>query len=117
GGPTTGAAARPGPRGAGVRAAAVATAGLAVAAGPLWYRVEAPPAVSGSATLALVQPGVVDDAGARLDRGLALTDRLDPDRYDLVVWGESSVGFDLDARPDLLARLQAEAARLGSDLL
>src|SRR5262249_60674231 len=76
----TGLAAALGTRRAGLRAAAVATAGLAVAAGPLWYPVEAPPAVSGSATLALVQPGVVDGAGARLDRGLALTDRVDPPR-------------------------------------
>jgi apolipoprotein N-acyltransferase len=128
----TAVAAAVGVRGARPAAAAVAVAGLAVAAGPLWYwaqgywaqgdwaqgyGVQAPPAGTASATVAVVQPGLVADAGARLDRGLALTERLPPGRFDLVVWGESSVGFDLDERPDLLARLRAEAARLGSDLL
>ncbi|MGW1770096.1 apolipoprotein N-acyltransferase [Streptomyces sp. NPDC002104] len=38
-------------------------------------------------------------------------------RPDLVVWGESSVGEDLTARPDLARRLAALSARVGAPLL
>jgi apolipoprotein N-acyltransferase len=46
-----------------------------------------------------------------------MTSRLPAGRFDLVVWGESSVGFDLESRPDLTSRLQALSLRVGSDLL
>jgi apolipoprotein N-acyltransferase len=36
---------------------------------------------------------------------------------DLVVWGESSVGFDLSVRPGLTARLTALSRQIGADLL
>ena len=52
--------------------------------------------------IAVVQAGVVDGADSadrRFDREEQLTRRLAGQDVDLVVWGESSVGFDLADRP------------------
>ncbi|MCF2437088.1 hypothetical protein LV779_35640 [Streptomyces thinghirensis] len=57
-----------------------------------------------------MQPGIVvgrDSADRRFDREEELTRRLADRDLDLIVWGESSVGFDLDDRPDLARRLTA----------
>jgi apolipoprotein N-acyltransferase len=73
-----------------------------------------------TAAIGVVQPGmaVADDAsGDRTVRGEQLTATLAADRPDLVLWGESSVSFDLGARPDLAARLSALSASTGADLL
>ncbi|MEE1942008.1 apolipoprotein N-acyltransferase [Streptomyces sp. TRM 70361] len=75
------------------------------------------PRPSGTVRVAVVQPGVVEgpevrfETGARLTRGLAGRDA------DLVVWGESSVGHDLDDRSDLRDRLAGLSARVGAPLL
>ncbi|MCO5993648.1 apolipoprotein N-acyltransferase [Actinoallomurus rhizosphaericola] len=61
--------------------------------------------------VALVQPGVVDGPDRRFADGERITSGLPA--VDLVVWGESSVGFDLDRRPDLVARLTALARAHG----
>ncbi len=93
------------------------------AAGPVWYAAHADPPPSGSVRVALVQPGVHHSPEARLDAGIALTEDLAADRDpqavppDLVVWGESSVGFDFTARPDVLARLTALSGQVGAPLL
>ncbi|HEU5160705.1 MAG TPA: apolipoprotein N-acyltransferase [Streptosporangiaceae bacterium] len=60
-------------------------------------------------TVALVQPGVVHSPAARFVAGEQITRALPP--VDLIVWGESSVGFDISRRTDLSARLTALAAR------
>jgi apolipoprotein N-acyltransferase len=60
---------------------------------------------------------VVPDPQARFDAGQTLSSSLVGRRVDVVVWGESSVGFDLAARPDLLERLRDVSARVGGDLL
>ncbi|MFB9837093.1 apolipoprotein N-acyltransferase, partial [Actinoallomurus acaciae] len=59
----------------------------------------------------LVQPGVMVGADTRFDAGERITAVLP--KVDLVVWGESSVGFDLRRRPDLVARLAALARAHG----
>jgi apolipoprotein N-acyltransferase len=64
-----------------------------------------------------VQPGKVDDGGARLDANLALTNTIAPGSADVIVWGQSSVAFDLDTDTDVTKRLEATADRLGTDLL
>lgn len=83
-------------------ALAVLAASAVAAAGPLVYRPWSTPA-GRPVTVALVQPGVVVGIGPRFAAGERLTAALP--RTDLVVWGESSVGFDLRRRPDLVARL------------
>ncbi|MEV5813734.1 apolipoprotein N-acyltransferase [Streptomyces mutabilis] len=70
--------------------------------------------------IGLVQPGVVagaDSAERRFDREEQLTRRLADRELDLIVWGESSVGFDLDDRPDLAGRLAALSRETGADIL
>jgi apolipoprotein N-acyltransferase len=82
-------------------------------AGPLMYAEWSTP-VGRPLKVALVQPGVINGPGARFEAGERITAALP--RADLVVWGESSVGFDLRRRPDLVARLVA-LARVHGPLL
>ncbi|WP_405964900.1 apolipoprotein N-acyltransferase [Streptomyces sp. NBC_00723] len=91
----------------------VATAATASAAW-MW----APrPDTDGQTRIAVVQPGVIDGPDRRFDREEQLTRRLVGQDVDLIVWGESSVGYDLDDRPDLARRL-AELSRVtGADIL
>ncbi|MBT2906435.1 apolipoprotein N-acyltransferase [Streptomyces sp. McG8] len=70
--------------------------------------------------IALVQPGVVagpDSADRRFDREEQLTRELAGQDVDLVVWGESSVGFDLGDRPDLARRLAALSRETDAEIL
>lgn len=91
----------------------VATAATASAA---WTWAPRPDA-DGQARIAVVQPGVIDGPDRRFDREEQLTRRLVGQDVDLIVWGESSVGYDLDDRPDLARRL-AELSRVtGADIL
>ncbi|MCX5383719.1 apolipoprotein N-acyltransferase [Streptomyces sp. NBC_00083] len=71
----------------------------------------------GRLRVAVVQPGVVEDGDARFARSEALTRDLAGQRVDLVVWGESSVGQDLAARPDLAARIAKLSQDVGADIL
>ncbi|MEU0244465.1 apolipoprotein N-acyltransferase [Streptomyces sp. NPDC006235] len=79
----------------------VATAAATSAAWSLSPR----PDVDGQVRIAVVQPGVIDGPSHRLAREEQLTRRLAGQDVDLIVWGESSVGFDLGDRPDLARRL------------
>ncbi|MFG2720439.1 apolipoprotein N-acyltransferase [Streptomyces sp. NPDC048416] len=71
----------------------------------------------GHLRVAVVQPGVIENEDARFARGEALTRSLAGQRVDLVVWGESSVGQDLAARPDLAARIAKLSQELDADIL
>ncbi|MFD3824279.1 apolipoprotein N-acyltransferase [Streptomyces sp. NPDC058625] len=74
----------------------------------------------GRARIAVVQPGVVagpDSTDRRFDREERLTRRLAGQGVDLVVWGESSIGFDLGARPDLARRLTGLSRTTGAEIL
>ncbi|MFE1198299.1 apolipoprotein N-acyltransferase [Streptomyces olivaceoviridis] len=78
------------------------------------------PDVDGRVRIAVVQPGIVagqDSGDKRFDQEERLTRRLAGQGADLVVWGESSVGFDLDDRPDLSRRLAALSRETGADVL
>ncbi|MFJ7592819.1 apolipoprotein N-acyltransferase [Streptomyces sp. NPDC097617] len=105
----------------GARIPAVAgMTGCAVLTGAVWVWA-ARPVESGRLRVAVVQPGPVadgpDSADRRFDLGERLTRPLAGERVDLVVWGESSVGEDLTARPDLARRLAALSADVGAPLL
>ncbi|MGN6243965.1 MAG: apolipoprotein N-acyltransferase [Motilibacteraceae bacterium] len=99
------------------RAGALLLAVAALVAGPLCWVLA--PALSGPGPwrLALVQPGALGEPQARFDAEERLTSALPTARYDLVVWGESSVGSDLARRPDLAARLRTLAGETGAPLL
>ncbi|MGW2183762.1 apolipoprotein N-acyltransferase [Streptomyces sp. NPDC001732] len=78
------------------------------------------PERTGTARIAVVQPGVVagpHSVERRLAVGERLTGSLAGRDLDLVVWGESSVGADLTRRPDITARIAALARRVGADVL
>ncbi|MGW2567999.1 apolipoprotein N-acyltransferase [Streptomyces sp. NPDC001537] len=75
------------------------------------------PDVDGRTRIAVVQPGVIDGPDKRFDREEQLTRRLAGQHPDLIVWGESSVGFDLGQRPDLANRIAALSRETGSDIL
>ncbi len=99
------------------RLAGVLVAASTMLAGPCWYLLESPPHGAGVVRVAMVQPGVIAGPARRLDREIELTEALPAGSADLVVWGESSVAYDLDQRPDVLARLQALSSRQRADLL
>ncbi|WP_318204678.1 apolipoprotein N-acyltransferase [Streptomyces sp. SCL15-4] len=105
------------PASRGPAVASLAATAAVASAGWAW----APrPEVDGRARIAVVQPGVVagpDSAERRFDREERLTRRLAGEGADLVVWGESSVGFDLADRPDLARRLAALSRSAGAEVL
>ena len=107
------------PAGAAGRAIGIGAALVAAGAGPAAYALTAheyavPPA--GRLTLALVQPGLQVSPASTVTREIALTRRYHGDA-DLIVWGESSVGFDLDTDHALLARLARLSRSIGTQLL
>ncbi|MGW7272864.1 apolipoprotein N-acyltransferase [Streptomyces sp. NPDC054864] len=79
-----------------------------------------PPEPAGRMRVAVVQPGVMDAAGGadkRLAREEELTRGLAGRDLDLVVWGESSVGYDLAERPDVARRIATLSREVGADVL
>jgi apolipoprotein N-acyltransferase len=92
---------------------ALACAGL----GPAWFGWGPAPAAGSTVRVALVQPGVIDDAAAREAAGKALTATLVGQRTDLVLWGESSVGLDPASHPDDVRQLAELSRKVGADLL
>jgi apolipoprotein N-acyltransferase len=101
-------------------------AGLAsVGAGPLAFALTpASPAVR-ETTVALVQPGIVNnavqgvDASERLSAELGRSGRLSGVKPDLIVWGESSTSVDLTLAKNRaqLEEIQTLAKEDGADLL
>lgn len=104
----------------GSRAPAVAGLLATAAVGSAAWAGAPRPAPAGQVRVAVVQPGWADAAGSpgrRFDREEALTRRLVGQDVDLIVWGESSVGFDLAERPDLADRIAALSRATGADVL
>jgi apolipoprotein N-acyltransferase len=97
----------------------------AIGGGPLDFALTpANPAVR-HVTIAMVQPGIVSNAVARVDASEALTaalsssGRLGGVKPDLIVWGESSTAVDLTLPKNHgeLAQMEHLAAEDGADLL
>jgi apolipoprotein N-acyltransferase len=99
-----------------IRLAGLGAAILAALAGPAAFALTAPPAVTGSLTIALVQPGLTSGPAARLARSEQLTGAA-AGQADLYVWGESSVGYNLAAEPSMLAALEHLAGTAGAEIL
>jgi apolipoprotein N-acyltransferase len=93
-----------------------AAALLAVAAGPAAFALTAPSPVARTVTIALVQPGSFATPSQRVAASERLT--AGPARgADLIVWGESSVGYDLATHPALRQRLARLSASVGAQIL
>jgi apolipoprotein N-acyltransferase len=101
--------------------AAVATVG----AGPLAFALTPASPVARVATIALVQPGIVNNAVERVDASERLTAELSRSgelsgvKPDLIVWGESSTAVDLTLPQNRgqLAQMETLARQDGADLL
>jgi apolipoprotein N-acyltransferase len=89
---------------------------VALAGGAAWVWTPEPDR-TGSARIAVVQPGVVHGVERRFDREEELTRQLAGQDLDLVVWGESSVGADLARRPDLRERLAALSREVDAEVM
>jgi apolipoprotein N-acyltransferase len=99
------------------RLLAAVTLSAALAVGPAWASVRGVPPGRGAVRIAVIQPGAVLGPAQRLALQEQLTRAVAPEHPDLVVWGESSVGYDLGNRPDVGARLTTLAAQSHADLL
>ncbi|MFJ9590170.1 apolipoprotein N-acyltransferase [Streptomyces acidicola] len=75
------------------------------------------PDVVGQARIGVVQPGVIAGPEQRFAREEVLTRGLAGRDLNLIVWGESSVGYDLTHRPDLAGRVAALSRETGADIL
>jgi apolipoprotein N-acyltransferase len=100
-----------------VRMALAAAGVLGLAVGPAWAAVRPAPEAAGVARVGVVQPGVLGDPDVRLAREVRLSEMLAERRPDLIVWGESSVGYDLARSHGPAAELVDLARRTGADLL
>jgi apolipoprotein N-acyltransferase len=101
----------------------VAAFAAAVGSGPLAFALTAPfPAVQ-SVTIALVQPGNVQNPTQRVNASEALTaefsanGRLAADRPNLIVWGESSVADDLTFDHSLLRQIEVLSVEDHAEIL
>ncbi len=108
-------AARPIP----VRLIGAACALIALAAGPAAFALTSASPVSRHVTIALVQPGVVHNPKVSVDASQRLSADLRGDNADLIVWGESSVAYDLSLAKyaPLLHQLERLSAADGAQLL
>lgn len=100
-----------------IRVIATGVALAALAVGPVWAAMRPPLATLSAVRVAVVQPGVMSGPGARLTREIALTTSVADQHPDLIVWPESSVGYDLSTHPDVNNRLVALTRDTGADLL
>jgi apolipoprotein N-acyltransferase len=110
------------------RRAALAAAGvgafvIAAGSGPLAFALTPPFPTVRQATVALVQPGDVHDPVQRVDASETLTREfsaggvLAKDHPDLIVWGESSIAYDLATDPALLSGIEKLSAQAQTEIL
>src|SRR6185312_15087609 len=96
---------------------------IAAGSGPLAFALTPAFPVARQATIALVQPGILDDPAKRVDASETLTrefSRQNTDgkgHPDLIVWGESSVAYDLAIDPTLLSGIKQLSAQEQSEIL
>jgi apolipoprotein N-acyltransferase len=101
----------------------IAVFAVAAGSGPLAFALTAPfPAVR-SVTIALVQPGNVQNPTQRVNASESLTaefsanGRLAAEHPNLIVWGESSVADDLTFDHSLLSQIEQLSARDHAEIL
>lgn len=102
---------------AAARVAAVAVPAALLAATIGWSADRPDPPMRDVVRIAGIQPGVIHGPETRLRANERLSSRLEPRSVDLVVWGQSSVGFDPARNDAIRRRLEAVADRLQRDVL
>jgi apolipoprotein N-acyltransferase len=100
-----------------IRLLGAAGALIAVAAGPVAFALTSAAPTSRQVTVAIVQPGVVHNPALRVDASQRISSGLRRDHADLIVWGESSVAYDLATHLSLLRQLEKLSAADGAQLL
>jgi apolipoprotein N-acyltransferase len=100
-----------------VRLIGAAAAVIVVAAGPVAFALTPASPVTRHITIAMVQPGVINNPRLRVDASQRLSAGLRGDHAGLIVWGESSVAYDLDKDSSLLRQLEKLSATDGAQLL
>jgi apolipoprotein N-acyltransferase len=100
-----------------VRLLGAAAAAIAAAAGPAAFALTAPSPATRYVTIAVVQPGVVHNPRIRVDASQRLSAGLRREHAALIIWGESSVAYDLDTNTSLLRQLERLSAVDGAQLL
>ncbi|GEM_PF-175112 len=100
-----------------LRVMAVCVSLAAFFVGPAWHFLRGEAEVVDEVNVALVQPGAKLGEEGRFARGEELTATLQGQGVDLVVWGESSVGFDLENEPLFLSRLTELSRDVGAAIL
>jgi apolipoprotein N-acyltransferase len=110
-------------RGIAPRLTAAIAAAVLLAAGPVAFALTPAAPAARTATIALVQPGIVRnrvqsvDASQLLTASLIRGSRLGGARPDLIVWGESSVAFHLQNDQSLLSSIKALSGKAGAQIL
>src|ERR1017187_5837468 len=100
-----------------IRALGVAATVVVVTAGPAAFAFGTAAPAQRWISVALVQPGTERNASARVGASQRLTAGLGADHPDLIVWGESSVGYNLQRDHPLLSQIEALSARDGAQIL
>jgi apolipoprotein N-acyltransferase len=98
------------------RIAGAAGALVALLAGPIIFAATSAAPITGELIVALVQPGNENAPAVRLGLSERLT-ATDAKGAGLVVWAESSVGFDLASHPTVLASIERTARAAGAEIL
>ncbi len=104
-------------RGGAARAVAAAGTAAAIAAGPVAFALTTAVPAARSVTVALVQPGITRSSNSPVSASLRLSRPLAADHPDLIVWGESSVGNDVQRDPVLYRQIRRLAAATGAEVL
>ncbi|PZS39881.1 MAG: apolipoprotein N-acyltransferase, partial [Pseudonocardiales bacterium] len=115
-----------------VRAVGAAGVAVTLAAGPVAFALSTAVPPVRHVSVALVQPGITSGKTQRVDASLQLSGRLGASRSrasrsrasqpgaarpDLIVWGESSVGTDIERQPVLFGQIRRLAAGTGAQVL
>jgi apolipoprotein N-acyltransferase len=104
-------------KGSAVRAVGAAAAAVTIAAGPVAFALTPPAPIVRYVTIALVQPGIEHNPQLRVDASQRLTAGMAGRHVDLIVWGESSVAYDLQRDASLRHRIQALSKTAGAQIL
>jgi apolipoprotein N-acyltransferase len=99
------------------RAVGAAAAAVAAGAGPLTFALTPPVPPAGQVTVALVQPGYYPHPSPLGTASQRLTAGLRARHPGLIVWGESSIGYDLRFHHALLGQLRRLSAAGGAPIL
>jgi apolipoprotein N-acyltransferase len=100
-----------------LRGLGAAATAVAIAAGPAAFALTSTVHPTGYVTLALVQPGIENNSRLRDNASQRLSAGLGRRHPDLIVWGESSIAYDLRLDHGLLSQLEKLSAADGAQIL